>query len=325
MLLSRSVVRDWVVSSFPFIIVDEAQDLSHSQSEMIRHLSTQAHVLLGFDEFQCLDEELRPISILSWLSSSCAPTVLVQNHRTSSSELLAAGAALRSGRSIVLDGKSLKILVAGPRTGATPKLAATWLNFAAARKGNLALLTPSRHGGFADNVVTLAQAGFSIKDGTKTFSPLPIQWEQSDREEPGLIASKFKFPQSGEGIDIIAALNSVTNSYTLKDIENWLAKRRRTTGQTTASKAELISQLHASYSRRRKFGQRRQSQLNAMTIHQAKNREFDNVVVIWPYAIPVDEDQRRRLLYNAVTRARHSCLVLVQDNALMAGAPFVGT
>jgi hypothetical protein len=218
-----------------------------------------------------------------------------------------------------------KILVAGPRTGATPKLAATWLNFAAMRKGNLALLTPSRHGGFADNVVTLAQAGFSVKNGAKTYPPLPIQWEQSDREELASIGSQFHCPQSGEGGDIITALTSIADARTLRDIEQWLSKRRRTTGQTTASKAEVIVQLDASYSRRRKFGQSHRSRLIAMTIHQAKNREFDNVVVIWPFATPVSDDQRRRLLYNAVTRAKLSCVILVQDNGLMSGAPFVGT
>ena len=239
--------------------------------------------------------------------------------------MLAAGAALRDGRSLLLDGKTLKVLVAGPRTGAPPKLAATCLNFAAMRKGNLALLTPSRRGGFADNVLTLAQAGFSIKNGAKTFPPLPIQWEQSDREELGLIASKFQFPQSGEGGDIITALTSIADTHTIRDIDHWISKRRRTTGQTTASKAEVIAQLDASYSRRRKFGQRHRSRLIAMTIHQAKNREFDHVVVIWPFTIPDSDDQRRRLLYNAVTRAKLTCSVLVQDNRLMSGAPFVGT
>jgi len=323
-LLSRTVVRDWVVNSFPLIIVDEAQDLSQAQSQIVQQLSTRACVLLAYDEFQCLDQALRPIAILKWLSLICVPVVLTQNHRTNRSELLAAGAALRDGRSLSLGGKALKILIAGPSAGAPPKLAATWLNYAAMRDGSLALLTPSRNGGFADNVITLAQAGFSIKNGTKIFRPLPIRWEQSDREGLSLIASKFRFPASGEGTEIVSALSSIVDPHIISDIDHWLLRRRRTTGKTTASEAEVIARLEASYSRRRKFGHRHQSKLNAMTIHQAKNREFDHVVVIWPFSIPESDDQRRRLLYNAVTRAKFSCVVLVQGNELMSGAPFVG-
>jgi superfamily I DNA/RNA helicase len=47
------------------------------------------------------------------------------------------------------------------------------------------------------------------------------------------------------------------------------------------------------------------------TVHAAKNREFDNVFVLWTYKLPPDVDQQRRLLYNAVTRSKRNCMVLV--------------
>ncbi|XCB28880.1 ATP-binding domain-containing protein (plasmid) [Tunturibacter empetritectus] len=59
-----------------------------------------------------------------------------------------------------------------------------------------------------------------------------------------------------------------------------------------------------------------------MTIHQAKNREFDGVVIVWPYQVAGDLDQKRRLLYNGVTRARHWCVSLVQGNTSPANSPF---
>lgn len=59
-----------------------------------------------------------------------------------------------------------------------------------------------------------------------------------------------------------------------------------------------------------------------MTVHGAKNREFDNVIVLWPAAITGSEDQKRRLLYNAVTRAKERCLVLVQAKTSLGEAPF---
>jgi ATP-dependent exoDNAse (exonuclease V) alpha subunit len=50
-----------------------------------------------------------------------------------------------------------------------------------------------------------------------------------------------------------------------------------------------------------------------MTIHQAKNREFPVVIVLWPFKVVGDAVLARRWLYNAITRARRRAIVIVQD------------
>ena len=50
------------------------------------------------------------------------------------------------------------------------------------------------------------------------------------------------------------------------------------------------------------------------TVHGAKNREFDNVIVLWTYKLPPDQEQQRRLLYNAITRSKSNCMLLVIGN-----------
>lgn len=50
-----------------------------------------------------------------------------------------------------------------------------------------------------------------------------------------------------------------------------------------------------------------------MTIHQAKNQEFGMVVVLWPYEVQGAAERLRRLLYNAITRAKQHALIIVQD------------
>lgn len=60
-----------------------------------------------------------------------------------------------------------------------------------------------------------------------------------------------------------------------------------------------------------------------MTIHQAKNREFDSVIVLWPYEVAGGADRQRRLLYNAVTRAKRQAVVIVQNPERMQQPPFV--
>jgi len=63
--------------------------------------------------------------------------------------------------------------------------------------------------------------------------------------------------------------------------------------------------------------------LVAMTIHQAKNGEFDRVIVLWPYEVTGTEERMRRLAYNAITRAKHEAVVVVQDEARVGHSPFV--
>ncbi len=59
-----------------------------------------------------------------------------------------------------------------------------------------------------------------------------------------------------------------------------------------------------------------------MTIHQAKNREFDGVIVLWPYQVGGDYEHKRRLLYNAITRAKRWCKVITQNENLLQSPPF---
>jgi superfamily I DNA/RNA helicase len=60
-----------------------------------------------------------------------------------------------------------------------------------------------------------------------------------------------------------------------------------------------------------------------MTIHQAKNREFDRVIVLWPYEVSGSEERKRRLAYNAITRAKAEAFVVVQGEARIGQPPFV--
>jgi superfamily I DNA/RNA helicase len=51
-----------------------------------------------------------------------------------------------------------------------------------------------------------------------------------------------------------------------------------------------------------------------MTVHGAKNREFDYVFILWPFNVPSVSLQKRKLLYNAVTRARLGATLFVQGD-----------
>ena len=88
------------------------------------------------------------------------------------------------------------------------------------------------------------------------------------------------------------------------------------------TRGEVVKLVEQSFSQRRQFRRSDVHRWKAMTVHGAKNREFDNVIVLWPAAVGGSDDQKRRLLYNAVTRAKERCIVLVQAAAHMSLPPF---
>ena len=93
----------------------------------------------------------------------------------------------------------------------------------------------------------------------------------------------------------------------------WLDRQRKISAKTVFSVAEIRSQINLIQQRIRSFGYNQDRKVIAMTIHQAKNREFDSVIVLWPFQIKGSAERQRRLLYNAITRAKKQALVVVHD------------
>jgi superfamily I DNA/RNA helicase len=59
-----------------------------------------------------------------------------------------------------------------------------------------------------------------------------------------------------------------------------------------------------------------------MTVHTAKNREFEGVIVLWPFNATGTPEHQRRLLYNAITRAQRWCTIVVQSRDMLTKPPF---
>lgn len=314
-LVAIPAVASWVRASFPIMIVDEAQDLCVNRTAIITALSRAMRVILAFDEFQCLAPELRPVPIQAWLAANAPPITLQGNRRTNVPQLLAAAGALRQGGALV-DGREFRVT-------ATPSipLTATWLaNAVRFRRngGSLAVLTPTR-GGLAESAVRLVGTG---PIGRQQSGPFSIAWENSNQDDIDAIWGSIALQGQVPIQEAIAALHAMRGDPILLSARDWLKTRERTSGMTEIAAVEIKAQIERLVTRRRQFGGRRDPLLSAMTIHQAKNREFDHVVVIWPHRVANGDDQRRRLLYNAVTRARQSCTVLVQAQRILDNPPF---
>lgn len=316
-LMSHVVVNSWFAMSYPVVLVDEAQDLSVERSRMIETIAGSCRVLLAFDEFQCLNTDLLPISVGNWLPGACTPTSLTICRRTEDEELLEAARAVRNGEAVNQNGRRFKVQL-------TPSIpfAATYVANAIAWRngGNVAILTPSRRGGFADDIVGRVR---SSPLGQRQNGPFPVEWEASDENESNALWERLNFPDRCTITEAHNILAPHGNAPIIRTTKKWLTRQKNVLGNEEVIASDLRHQISRTFSARRRYAGRNTGEFTAMTIQQAKNREFDHVIVIWPYTIPNDAEQKRRLLYNAITRAKRSCLVLVQARDLLNAPPFV--
>lgn len=313
-LLQIKEVCGWVAATFPVLLVDEAQDLTANRLRLIEGLAVRLKIFAAADEFQCLKENLRPNPACSWLAQVCPAQELTQPRRTNIVELLDAAAAIRSGMA-PRSGQLFKV-------GLTPKpqLAGAWLS------GNLrwygggksvAVITPTV-GTFAKAAVTWA----ANNKTTKGAGPYSILWEETEATAASRFIAGLPLKEDNDLSSVVTLLSGAGDPHAARDVGEWMDVQRRARSKESFTKEEITRTIEQGFAQRRRVRKSEERGWRGMTVHGAKNREFDNVIVLWPAATSGGDDQRRRLLYNAVTRAKERCLVLVQAKAHLSQAPF---
>ena len=321
-LLSYPEVGSWVTMSYPIIIVDEAQDLEKDRLMIVEELMKTSRVLLAYDYFQCLNTKNRPVAITTWIAGKCTPTELVDNKRTRNPHLLKAALQVRSGQAITVDDVTFKIKVAPHRNNVKPTLAATHIAYQFFKPGTFAILAPTKdNSAYVKDIVNILQTESLAKD---KLGPFTIAWEDSVGQKHvdqirALIKTESKYSYS-EIKSLLEPHNKwLVIELTLKAVKKEISIR----GFPSLTGGRILEVLDRQIITYKQYARPKAGLRKAMTIHQAKNREFDNIVIIWPFQVPSDIDYRRRILYNAITRAKKTCLVIVQNAALIKQAPFV--
>nr|MCU0882768.1 ATP-binding domain-containing protein [Hyphomonadaceae bacterium] len=283
---------------------------------MLKALAGTIHALIAADEFQCLDQALRPNPLVAWLQQAANPETLVQVRRTNAPGLLAAATAVRGGNAPV-DGPGFKLLP----PGASVPLAATLLaNAIAWRKGgDVAVITPAVQGGFATSVVARLAQG---PCGKHNNGPFTVHWEGNDSDEAQAIIAGLNLAADAPAATACEALRAMPRSGPVRATLSWVENQIHACGRANFTRAEIEAVIARQVSLGRQHGGGASHQLAAMTVQQAKNREFEGVVVLWPYQVGGDAEHKRRLLYNAITRAKRWCNVIVQSQNILAAAPF---
>lgn len=318
-LLSDTAVSRWVSRAYPIVVVDEFQDSKRGQLAMISSLCTSATCIAAADDYQDL-ESTEENPAVAWARSNCDSESLIDIHRTSALGLLKASRALRAGRDVPVKADGFTVLGAQNHNVAASFVSnnLTWWH----RCADIAVLTPVRpsRSPFVRDLFSRVAAS---PIGKPPMGPHGMPWEESQEDECDTFIEGLELPDdpNAEVCCDVFSLGHVGGPR--QGLGHWIDRQRRVAGRTTFTTQEVRCEARRIHQRSRAYRRVREHGIRAMTIHQAKNREFHSVIVLWPYQVAGAIERQRRLLYNAVTRARHRVLVVVQNRNRLHQPPFV--
>ncbi len=310
-LLRRTSVRRWLSRCYPLVLVDELQDVDDVRLDMIKGLTPESHVIVAADGFQDLRGTGDNPAVL-WMREVCVPAVLTQCHRTGCTDLLSTASSLRAGQSIT-DKPHCKILSAPSAAVGASFLACnlTWFGIA-----GTVVLSPAgpATAPFVQDVIARLRSG-PITPGAlngASVGPFYIDWESQALTDAKVLMDGITFDAPDEAIDTSARRIPIDLPGG-RELQQWVDRQRRVLDRRRLSRDELKPHAERICHQLRASRVTADSRLVAMTIHQAKNREFERVIILWPYQVSGNAETARRLLYNAVTRAKVRATIIVQN------------
>ncbi len=318
-LLAETAVSRWVVREFPIVVVDEFQDSKGGQLAMISSLSSSATCIVAADDFQDLESAgVNPA--VAWARTNGESESLSKIRRTSASGLLEASRALRAGGDVHHKGDGFTVLGAQSHNVGASFVSRNllWWNSCA----DIAVLTPVRPPGSAFVRDLIARVG-ARPIGNPPVGPHLVPWEESQEEQRDQFIEGLGLPDDPNAVVCCNGLSFGDVGGPQQELRHWIERQTRLTGRTTFAAEEIRREARRFHQRSRAYRRVRGGGVRVMTIHQAKNREFHSVIVLWPYEVAGIVERQRRLLYNAITRAKCRVLVVVQNPSRLKQPPFV--
>ena len=307
-LLSSPFIAKWVAARYPIVILDEFQDCKPVRVSIVQHLHERVKMMIAADDFQNLTSTVESPGV-AWLRGLGVSEELTINRRTTDSDLIAAAHALRSGLPLGSPvGTSFKLISAPSAAVAASFISQT---LAPATGKETVLLSAARQGNstWVDKIIELVT---TKQYGVQKAGPVNIKWERTVDGIAKTTISALGIAEGSGRINATAILAMPRNPIATQ-LWHWVEHQRRVLGLTEFGPAEVHAQIERAKHRIRSFASTHQGGRRAMTIHQAKNREFPVVIILWPFQVIGDAGLSRRLLYNAITRAKRRAIVIVQD------------
>lgn len=320
-LLAESIIRSpsaqgWLLNSYTCVVVDEFQDCSDDLFGVMKALAGCLPAFAAADEFQLLDQA-GSCEAVEWLRRTGHVVELVHVHRTSNASLLAAATALRSG---VPASTGLRVIECRAPGLAAWEIAQriAWQGWGASKDLSLALLSPV--GAVKSAFFSSTLRSLQHQLGTKRkVGPYPFRLESAvdDSEATSSVLASIK------DLPCCVPVSTIPPELQAQPCVARLLALCRVRGQIMVHKTELVQAVSRSQQVQRFSVWRGERGRAAMTVHGAKNREFDYVVLLWPYEVTGSADYGRRLMYNGITRAKRDAIVLVQGVGRIGSSPDV--
>jgi superfamily I DNA/RNA helicase len=310
-LLESTTVRNTLAATHPIVLVDEFQDCVGSTLQFVQALGNSSKLLLGADHFQLLHEGNQGCPAVDWVGqlrhqAQIQYQELTGCKRTDQTSILQAARALRDN---VKAAQPTVPVYCGYQPGQVAyRIVERFLSWGKNNQisnGTCALIALSMD----DSQLPKLLESFKGQLAKKTRRQ--VNWCQSISEKQNLE-------------ELIAELGI---SPTTVSRETWLAKdsivsRSAATVSDDVVRfcklrgispipGELVLQFARLAVHNARAFARSSPRFQILTVHGAKNREFDHVFIFWGYKkAGWSVEEQRRLLYNAVTRARVDCTVL---------------
>ncbi len=330
-LINEEEVRNWIKRKYPLILIDEMQDCKTQRLQIIKNLSKTIDMYVAADSFQDLDTDDDSNEATDWLATNAEIKELNTVHRTNISSIIELSKKIRNSESIIQRAQNAYVLRCYNHNGAAKGIVRN-LAFSFRLCSNHVILSPTKPetSPFIKNtldLVTTTRLEVVLKrkpkEIKKELGPFLCDIEISEEELCNSTKNILKISCSKNHYTIKELLTYSSNGI-INLFHSWVKRKNNILGQTNFSYEELnyiVSLIVHTY---RSHYKKNHSNLRFMTIHQAKNQEFDHVILLWPYEVRGTDRKKRKLFYNAVTRAKKRVDILVLDpnNRILNSAPF---
>lgn len=311
-LISFTTVQESIKSSFPIIVIDEFQDCDGLLLEFTKAIASIPYTLIAADDFQRLSKEMGDGPSVDWLRSSAELVELSTVHRTNNDRILNSAQALRNNKPFL---NTVEIFPVSSTAIAAWRISAnvTWKKWGL-EGSTLAIISPTKiesDNFFRDTISRLKQP-FPNSNLLGTNVHLEGQKDES------ITALIDQIPEwkSIPSVDLKVLQTWQTSESSILKRAGSRAKRLLDLrGESELSKqefSEIIAKI--GHTIKAHSSGNYESSKTALTVHQAKNREFDYVIVLWSYKNQGGSIYHRKLLYNAITRAKKDAIIIAQSN-----------
>lgn len=313
-LLQFESVRKFISNSYPYIVIDEFQDCIGTLLEIIKQLSNATNILIASDQFQQLSNP-ENLEGIQWIKDSQFEYNDLNSSgvkRTTNDKILLTATCLRTG--ILAEGSKINIYPCPGGKGGSFALAEYYLKTSIHYNiayGNIAIISPTQKGTFVNQLLTSLSKPYTFKKSPfKTIGPYNHLLGTNNQIDIDDLINYL--PNAPITKSVLKELRK-KNEFVLNKCVDKLLKRLSIRNIEEIGYDEFYYVLQQMAHMYENFYRREnKAKILFTTIHGAKNREFENVIILWPYNVTNDLIQKRKLLYNAITRAKRNVVIIVQ-------------